>query len=583
MMKTYSWVYHTPRFESDQYNPEMMKYSPWSGHRYFGYDYIANIKPRLMVELGSYYGCSAFTFLQAVKDFELQAEFYAVDTWSGDSFTVSDYQENIYDQYKRIQEACFSNQKAHMLRMTFDEAVESFKNETIDLLHIDGSHAYEDVKHDFLTWKNKVKKSGVIFFHDISSDKLFGKTLGSHLFWEELKKEYPYIVEFSFSFGLGILFFDRNQYERFRQNVDLEHYQYIVNHSDVENKDIIRKNYFEIRDLHKYVESLKEQIQICQNHLNKYKSDTDEKDKYISQLEKQVKELTDECRGTFETTQKAIRSYERDNKAHLDEIREKEKYIAELRTAIASYDTDAKAKEAYIEDLEKKVSDLTDNVRTTYEDIQKLNNEYQTGLASYQDTLSGKESYISELNETIAGYKLTVTAKDNYISELQKTIESYKENVAGKDDYISQLKQTIDKYENTVSGKNDYILELQDTIKQYQHTVDGKDQYITELKSTIQKYKDTSDKKDNYISELQTDIDKINRDFDSKNEYISQLQAEKEQLAAQNLADQEQMNCLRKSVDEARSITEQMRSEMASSLWGRHILKRMEQKNGQTS
>ena len=46
----------------------MIMFSPWVGHRRFIYDLTRYLEPDRIVELGSYYGCSAFAFLQAVKD-----------------------------------------------------------------------------------------------------------------------------------------------------------------------------------------------------------------------------------------------------------------------------------------------------------------------------------------------------------------------------------------------------------------------------------------------------------------------------------------------------------------------------------
>ena len=148
-MRYSDWNYYNPVFESDLLNPAMIVYSPWSGHRRFIYDLTRFLEPDMIVELGSYYGCSAFTFLQAIKDGNLGTSFYAVDTWEGDSYTANDYREDIFGAYKETQDTCFSNQNSFMLRMTFDEASDQFAKQSISILHIDGSHSYEDVKHDF--------------------------------------------------------------------------------------------------------------------------------------------------------------------------------------------------------------------------------------------------------------------------------------------------------------------------------------------------------------------------------------------------------------------------------------------------
>lgn len=66
--------------------------------------------------------------------------------------------------------------------MTFDQAMLQFDDGSIDILHIDGSHFYEDVKHDYETWKIKVKANGIIMFHDIGDEVINGGIMGSHIF-----------------------------------------------------------------------------------------------------------------------------------------------------------------------------------------------------------------------------------------------------------------------------------------------------------------------------------------------------------------------------------------------------------------
>ena len=179
-----TWNYYTPEFECDKYNRDMLKYSPWSGHRLFGYDLIANLKPNVVVELGSFYGCSMFAFAQAVKDLKLDTVLYGVDLWETfDKFTEQDYKEDIYGAFLRVKETCFSQQHVKMMKMTFDQAAEYFEEGSIDILHIDGSHFYEDVKHDFEIWSPKLKKNSSVLIHDNGDEIINGCIMGSHTYW----------------------------------------------------------------------------------------------------------------------------------------------------------------------------------------------------------------------------------------------------------------------------------------------------------------------------------------------------------------------------------------------------------------
>lgn len=571
-MKEIKWNYHSPKFECDTYNLEMMKYSPWSGHRLFAYDYICSMKPDRIVELGSYYGCSAFSFLQALKDNNMQSAFWAVDTWEGDSFTENDYTENIYQAYREIQNKCFEKQNAHMLRMTFDEAYEKFEDHTIDLLHIDGSHTYEDVKHDFLKWKDRVRQDGVIFFHDVGEDDLYGKKMGSHIFWEELKKEYPNTLEFPFSFGLGILFFDKDRFEDFKKAVDFNYYQRKANMAAAEFKDTLRKDFFRLRDQEKYIESLKEQEEINQQHLHRYEANTAQKDQYILELQGKIEELNETCKNLFSDMKKSSSQYEQDLKEYQKGVEEKEAYIGELLETIKKYtDTDSEktayieelcgtiekyqrnteGKDSYIEELKKALLDyqrnvqdkdtyvrsleaekktLTEQCAETYETLQKNNTEYAKNIELFQKDIAGKDSYIRELQDTILKYEETVKGKDTYIKENEQLIRKYEETSAQKDEYIASLNETIEKYKSTVDGKDRYLKELSETIQKYEETVKGKDAYIGELSETIQKYKDTVDGKDRYISELEKEqkdkealISKLKEELTDKEKLISEL------------------------------------------------------------
>ena len=86
----------------------LSKKGPWSGHRSFAYDLVSFVKPNTIVELGTHYGTSFFSFCQAVKDTQLSIYCYAVDTWKGDPHAGL-YGENVYEAVKAVNTREFPN------------------------------------------------------------------------------------------------------------------------------------------------------------------------------------------------------------------------------------------------------------------------------------------------------------------------------------------------------------------------------------------------------------------------------------------------------------------------------------------
>ena len=157
------------------------------------------MRPKATVELGSHRGYSFFAFCQAVKDLEIDGKVHAVDTWQGDE-QAGFYGEDIYrDVQKTVNEQFTGIGELH--RKTFDEALNSFEDGSLDVLHIDGLHTYEAVRHDYETWRSKVRDGGVILFHDISQRR---EGFGVWKLWDELTAKHP-TFEFHHFNGLGVL------------------------------------------------------------------------------------------------------------------------------------------------------------------------------------------------------------------------------------------------------------------------------------------------------------------------------------------------------------------------------------------
>jgi hypothetical protein len=194
----------------------------WIGHIPFAFYLVKSIKPKILVELGTHSGNSYFSFCQAVDNYNTLTKCFAVDTWEGDQHSgfygkdvledVSKYNDKYYKDFSRLS------------IMTFDDAVCHFYDGTVDILHIDGLHTYEAVKHDFEKWLPKMSEKGVILLHDTQVKK---GDFGVWKLWEEIKFKFT-SIEFKHSNGLGVLFLEGSNNEVYQETVKNKHFYSIV-------------------------------------------------------------------------------------------------------------------------------------------------------------------------------------------------------------------------------------------------------------------------------------------------------------------------------------------------------------------
>jgi methyltransferase family protein len=173
--------------------------SAWLGHIPFAHWLVGAVRARSIVELGVFRGASYAAFCDATARFGFETRCYAVDTWVGDSHSGK-YGEDVYADLASFNAAYFASFST-LMRMSFDEALPHFADGSIDLLHIDGFHTYEAVRHDFESWAPKLSDRAIVLFHDVAERR---DDFGVWKLWEELRRDYPG-SEFEHSHGLGVL------------------------------------------------------------------------------------------------------------------------------------------------------------------------------------------------------------------------------------------------------------------------------------------------------------------------------------------------------------------------------------------
>lgn len=176
--------------------------SAWIEHGPFAFWIADQLRPRLTVELGSYRGYSFAAFCQATTDRTDPWKALAIDSWEGDKH--SGFFKSKGDEFHAKLDAHLRQHypgKTELKRMYFSQALSAVADGSVDLLHIDGRHTYEDVKEDHTSWLPKLSDRAMVMFHDTQVRVM---DFGVWRYWEEISAGRP-SFEFHHGNGLGIL------------------------------------------------------------------------------------------------------------------------------------------------------------------------------------------------------------------------------------------------------------------------------------------------------------------------------------------------------------------------------------------
>jgi predicted O-methyltransferase YrrM len=146
---------------------------------------IDKVRPRLVVEVGSWKGASAVTMAAAAKAIALaDIEILCVDTWVGSaehwlvrdnprfypSLAVEHGQPTLYRQFlTNIVRSGHADivTPFPVPSITAAEVLRALKV-TADAVYLDAGHGYEDVRADIASWWPLVRPGGILFGDDFS-------------------------------------------------------------------------------------------------------------------------------------------------------------------------------------------------------------------------------------------------------------------------------------------------------------------------------------------------------------------------------------------------------------------------------
>jgi hypothetical protein len=179
--------------------PDYIYPSPWVEHAPFAFWICEALRPRRFVELGTHRGFSYFAFCQAINRLGLGTIAYAIDTWKGDEH-AGFCDESVFRSVETRNNERYSAFSS-LVRSTFDDALDYFADGSVDLLHINGHHLYDDVTHDFALWRPKLTEDAVVLLHDTNVRE---HELGMWTFFDKIAPQRQSFQFFN-GHGLGVL------------------------------------------------------------------------------------------------------------------------------------------------------------------------------------------------------------------------------------------------------------------------------------------------------------------------------------------------------------------------------------------
>jgi hypothetical protein len=158
--------------------------SGWNGSSSIFKKLIEEIKPKTIIEVGTWKGQSAINMGKSVKELNLDTTIHCVDTWLGAIEFWSSHREtderNLlqlhgYPQiyYQFLSNVVHNNLQDVILPFpnTSENGYRYFRDNTInaELIYIDASHEEEDVYKDVSNYFKLLNNGGIIFGDDYQS------------------------------------------------------------------------------------------------------------------------------------------------------------------------------------------------------------------------------------------------------------------------------------------------------------------------------------------------------------------------------------------------------------------------------
>lgn len=120
-------------------------------------------KNAIVVEIGSFKGRSTNVIADELK-YANGGLIHAIDLWKGNTGWRDDFDTDVMKTF--LNNVKYNSHVIIPVRSDSKKAYKQFKDNSVDMVFIDGDHSYEGVKADIQNFAPKIKTSGFLLLHD---------------------------------------------------------------------------------------------------------------------------------------------------------------------------------------------------------------------------------------------------------------------------------------------------------------------------------------------------------------------------------------------------------------------------------
>jgi uncharacterized coiled-coil DUF342 family protein len=518
----------------------------WVGHLPFAFWVVEALRPRCLVELGTHTGNSYFSFCQAVDRLGLICTCFAVDTWAGDQHTGA-YGEEIFAEVHRHNAAHYAGFST-LVRSTFDEAQPHFEDGSIDLLHIDGTHTFEAVRHDFETWLPKLSQRAVVLLHD--TNVRFG-SFGVSRFFAKLKTEYP-SFEFHHSNGLGIVGVGPEQPELLQNLFNIASSQGASGalHQVFARLGQACLDLGETKLLRIKAESLEGQIQEKRREIEKYSQELGmQRGTFAERVTTLVHEKTllESEHGEVRAKLEALAQAHEQTQAKLTELETGKTALA------AQHDALATEKQA----LDSRLSTLQAERDALLQDRSTLDSRLST-LVAERDARTKERDVLSSEKKVLDARLSTLDSEREALSTRLSTLVSEKDALATERDALSTERDVLSSEKKALDARLSTLTTERDSLSTRLSTLTAERDSLLQERSTLDSRLSTlvaeRDALASQLATLGTERDELDKEFVSAQTNIHERFEELSVLTRRNMDLDTERNRLANTLDATTSL-----------------------------